>query len=49
MAGAVSGAYLGLSALPGDLARGVTDRGTWGYEDLVRLAEACYGVAVGAA
>lgn len=49
MAGAVSGAYLGLSALPDPLARRVTDRGTWGYEDLVRLGEACYRVAVGAA
>lgn len=49
MAGAVSGAYLGLSAPPGDLARGVHDRGTWGYEDLVRLAEECHKVAVGEA
>ncbi|MGC8838338.1 MAG: ADP-ribosylglycohydrolase family protein [Anaerolineae bacterium] len=48
MAGAVSGAYLGLSSLPEDLARGVNDRGSWGYEDLVRLAEACYRVAVDA-
>jgi len=47
MAGAVSGAYLGLEALPDDLARRVTDRGTWGYEELVRLAEACHQVATG--
>lgn len=48
MAGALSGAYLGLSALPEDLARGVNDQGSWGYEDLVRLAEACHRLAVGA-
>ncbi len=49
MAGAVSGACLGLSALPEDLARGVNDRGSWGCEDLVRLAEACHRVAAGGA
>lgn len=38
MAGAVSGAHLGLEALPGDLARRVNDGGAWGYDDLVALA-----------
>jgi ADP-ribosylglycohydrolase len=39
MAGAISGAYLGLSALPAELAQRVTDRGTWGFAELVELAE----------
>ena len=46
MAGAVSGAHLGLGAIPADLARCLTDRDTWGYEELVRLAEDCLAVAV---
>ncbi len=42
MAGAISGAYNGLSAVPDALARRLTDRGTWGYDDLIGLAhEAC--------
>lgn len=47
MAGAISGAHLGLEGLPGDLAGIVNDRGDWGYEELVRLAESCYNVAFG--
>jgi ADP-ribosylglycohydrolase len=42
MAGAISGAYLGLSAIPGRWARRVTDRGTWGYDELVELAHRCH-------
>jgi len=45
MAGAVSGARLGLSALPQDLAACLTDRGTWGLEDLVALADEAWAVA----
>lgn len=41
MAGAIAGARLGLDALPASLARRLTDRGAWGYEDLVGLAERC--------
>jgi ADP-ribosylglycohydrolase len=39
MAGAISGARLGLDALPQTLARTINDRGEWGYEKLVGLAE----------
>jgi ADP-ribosylglycohydrolase len=38
MAGAISGAYLGLEALPTELAFCLTDRGTWGFTELVELA-----------
>ncbi|MGQ9584273.1 MAG: ADP-ribosylglycohydrolase family protein [Anaerolineae bacterium] len=47
MAGAISGAYLGLGAIPKSLARGLTDAGTWGYDELVALAEDCHRVATG--
>ena len=49
MAGAISGAYLGLGALPMDLARRVTDQGTWEYAELVDLAHRCCGFACGEA
>lgn len=42
MAGAISGAYLGLQAIPADLAARLNDRGSWGYPELVALAEQCY-------
>ena len=42
MAGAISGAYLGLDAIPERLACRVTDRGTWGYDELVDLAHRCH-------
>lgn len=42
MAGAISGAYLGLGAIPEDMALVVNDRGTWGYPQLVELAERAY-------
>mgnify|MGYP006269139837 CR=1 FL=1 len=42
MAGAISGAYLGLGAIPDKLARCLSDRGTWGYNNLVELANKCY-------
>jgi ADP-ribosylglycohydrolase len=42
MAGAISGAYLGVGAVPGELARRLTDRGSWGYEELMALASKCY-------
>ena len=38
MTGALSGARLGLSAIPQWLARSVNDDGRWGYDDLVALA-----------
>lgn len=49
MAGAVSGAYLGLDALPLDLAASLTDRGTWGLEELISLAHQCHAVSQGIA
>lgn len=42
MAGAMSGAFLGVEAIPNDLARHLTDRGTWGFEELVDLAKRCH-------
>jgi ADP-ribosylglycohydrolase len=42
MAGAISGAHLGLEALPVELAQRLTDQGTWGYAELVVLADQCY-------
>jgi ADP-ribosylglycohydrolase len=46
MAGAISGAHLGLEAIPADLARRVTDQGTWGYAELVELANRCYEIVM---
>ncbi|OGW38498.1 MAG: crystallin J1 [Nitrospirae bacterium RBG_13_39_12] len=42
MAGAISGAYLGLGAIPSHLSKYLTDRGTWGLDDLVELTHQCY-------
>jgi hypothetical protein len=44
MAGAISGAHLGLEALPQSLAFALADQGTWGFSDLVELAHQCYDV-----
>lgn len=44
MAGAISGAHLGLDAVPRDLALRLTDRGAWGFADLIRLADECHSV-----
>jgi ADP-ribosylglycohydrolase len=38
MTGALSGARLGRSAIPGWLARRVNDDGSWGHDELVALA-----------
>jgi len=38
MAGAIRGAYLGQGAIPHQLANRLTDQGTWGLTELVRLA-----------
>jgi len=45
MAGAISGAHVGLDALPADFARHVTDRGTWGFSELVSLAHQCHDIS----
>src|SRR5262245_16567962 len=42
MTGAISGARVGLGGLPSDLARALTDQGTWGYDELVALAHECH-------
>lgn len=42
MAGAISGAYLGLQKLPQDLVTKLTDQGTWQYAQLIKLADDCY-------
>jgi ADP-ribosylglycohydrolase len=47
MAGAISGARLGLEGIPAHLAALVTDQETWGYEELVALADAACDLAVG--
>jgi hypothetical protein len=47
MAGAISGAHLGLQALPAELSRRVTDQGTWGYDELVGLADRCFEIVIG--
>jgi ADP-ribosylglycohydrolase len=44
MAGAIGGAYLGLEAIPSDLAHRLTDQGTWGFVELVELADECYAL-----
>ena len=46
MAGAISGAYLGQEAIPQQLANRLTDQGTWGLTELVRLAHRCYEIKV---
>jgi hypothetical protein len=33
---------VGLDALPAELTARLTDRGEWGYEELVALAERCW-------
>lgn len=45
MAGAISGAHLGLSKLPLELARQIHDMGTWGFGALVELAHRCHELA----
>lgn len=44
MAGAISGAHLGLGAIPQGLARRLTDSGTWGLSELADLADKCYEI-----
>lgn len=47
MAGAISGARLGLGAIPGELAKHLNDQGTWRYPDLLDLARRAATVAGG--
>jgi ADP-ribosylglycohydrolase len=45
MTGAMSGALVGLDRLPRELAQQVNDAGTWGHDELVRLAHRYHSVA----
>jgi len=42
MAGAISGAHVGLKRLPRELAKRVNDQGQWGFEELIELSSRCY-------
>jgi ADP-ribosylglycohydrolase len=44
MAGAISGAYLGISAIPAHVTGYLNDRGTWKADELVELAHTCYEI-----
>jgi ADP-ribosylglycohydrolase len=44
MTGAISGSRVGLEGVPLVLAKRLTDRGTWGYDELVELAARCYSI-----
>lgn len=44
MAGAISGAHLGLGAIPRKLAGRITDQGSWGFSELTDLAGKCYDI-----
>jgi ADP-ribosylglycohydrolase len=44
IAGAISGARLGVEALPNDLVERLNDRGEWGATDLVELAHSCAAI-----
>ena len=44
MAGAVSGAYLGIGEIPSRLTGYLNDRGTWKLDALVELAHQCYEI-----
>lgn len=41
MAGAISGAHVGLKRLPRELAKRVNDQGQWGFEELIELSSRC--------
>ena len=47
MAGAISGALNGLSAVPAPLAERLNDQRRWGYDALVGLAERAFAVKAG--
>jgi ADP-ribosylglycohydrolase len=44
MAGAISGAYLGLDAIPTFVSHLVNDQGDWGYLQLIDLTDHCYDI-----
>ncbi|MHA2096696.1 MAG: ADP-ribosylglycohydrolase family protein [Candidatus Hodarchaeales archaeon] len=44
MVGAISGAYLGMEAIPEYLAKEITDQGTWNYWDILELLDETYKI-----
>ena len=44
MAGAISGTYLGINAIPEKMSKQLTDQGTWGLVDLRTLMKECYNL-----
>jgi hypothetical protein len=44
MAGAISGAHVGLKRLPGNLVQHVNDQGQWGFAELLELSNRCYRI-----
>lgn len=46
MTGAISGARLGIDAVPLELAVDLSDQGTWDHPKLLRLAHRCHAVAL---
>lgn len=46
MAGAISGAYLGLKAIPSGFTHHLTDQGAWRLGELIQLAQACYEIKI---
>lgn len=46
MAGAISGARLGIEHIPAHYAAHVNDLHSWGYTELVQLAQSCYTLAM---
>ena len=48
MTGAISGAYLGVAAIPNELTEIINDQGSWTYPDLVDLAHQVYEITTNA-
>ena len=48
MAGAMSGAHLGLHAIPDHWGQRITDQGTWSHDELVELANQSYELKMAA-
>jgi ADP-ribosylglycohydrolase len=46
MAGAISGACLGISSIPSNMTKHLTDRKTWGLDQLVELAHKCREIKI---
>ncbi|MBD3217658.1 MAG: ADP-ribosylglycohydrolase family protein [candidate division Zixibacteria bacterium] len=44
MTGAIAGAYHGEDALPKHLLKMLNDNDTWGYDELIALADSCYEI-----